>query len=58
MSGAKRVDLDVSRLLGFRLQNGSSRGGKVGDKPTDRQTSAEVLLGAKVGSKDGFKLRA
>lgn len=56
MSGTKRVDLDVSRLLGFRLQNGPSRGGKVGGKPTDRQPSAEVLLGAKIGTKFGEKL--
>lgn len=54
MSGTNRVDLDVSRLLGFRLQNSSSRGGKVGDKPTDKRASTD-MLGAKVGGKFGEK---
>ncbi|WP_155988197.1 MULTISPECIES: hypothetical protein [unclassified Thioalkalivibrio] len=56
MSDSKRVDLDMSRLLGFRLQRVASCGGKVGVKPPGGpQSTSDVLLGSKVGGKVGAK---
>lgn len=58
MSVTNRVELDVSRLLGFRLQQAASQHGKVGTKPRGTGAGANGLLGAKVGGKEGQKLVA
>lgn len=58
MSETNRVDLDASRLLGFRLQGVTSRAGKVGTKDIKdfgQEPGADALRGVRIGGKIGDK---
>ena len=58
----KGIELDTSKLLGFRLvaANGKHRkvvvGAKTGSKPPEPAIANHPGIGAKIGSKVGIKL--